>query len=406
MLLSAGGAQSFTSVLAIWTAFSSIGGVLAGPVERRQESTSSTTTTTASSSSPSPTTTSVSPSNDPPAWVSLSNGKPVSTITPQVTTVDGKATTVNAQPPTSTDATSTGSSGSPATPDGPTATGGAFPACRGPTGPFAPFCQPANGTDVYVGDTYYVTWDPKAFGKKSTVVVALNYVDSEGGGSQAWQSPKTENEFGFVAVTMADDWRSDKARNNLTFSLVALDPDAEGRAKNIAGMFVSLVKKPVKHLPSSPPTPPPKKLALMVGLPVALGAVVLIVCGLFVAMRKTRRVGLGNVMGRRRGYGVGKSRRQRVRSGKKGGGAIRLGEDGAALPVDAEFEDEPSRGVELAQRPAGGDTAPARHGRDDDLGSLVGSPTDEDFGDDERPGGNSRKNAFRDEVERQRGRRQ
>ena len=64
-------------------------------------------------------------------------------------------------------------------------------------------------------------------------------------------------------------------------------------------------------------------------------------------MRKTRRIGLGSVMGRkRRGYGVGKSRAQRL-GGKKG--HIGLGED-EVFPSEPVFRDDPQeRNVELGR---------------------------------------------------------
>ena len=33
----------------------------------------------------------------------------------------------------------------------------AFPQCHDAFGPSAPFCQPTDGSDVYVGETYYST---------------------------------------------------------------------------------------------------------------------------------------------------------------------------------------------------------------------------------------------------------
>ena len=37
----------------------------------------------------------------------------------------------------------------------PLPSGGSFPVCHDSSGPFAPFCQPTNGSDVWVGETYY-----------------------------------------------------------------------------------------------------------------------------------------------------------------------------------------------------------------------------------------------------------
>ncbi len=86
-------------------------------------------------------------------------------------------------------------------------------------------------------------------------------------------------------------------------------------------------------------------------------------------------------MGRRRGYGVGKSKRQRLGLGKKKG-AIQLRTQ--ELTAEGQYRDAP---VEHEIR------APAhRRGDSDGLASLVGTPTEE------RPRGG---NVFRDEMRRQ-----
>lgn len=94
-------------------------------------------------------------------WVSVdASGVPVATVTPVLTTVNGVATTISAAPASltatttsQTDKKSTASAGAE-----PTATGGgSFLACHNTDGAFAPFCKPDNGSDVYVGETYYGT---------------------------------------------------------------------------------------------------------------------------------------------------------------------------------------------------------------------------------------------------------
>ena len=62
----------------------------------------------------------------------------------------------------------------------------------------------------------------------------------------------------------------------------------------------------------------------------------LVIAVLYFGMRKTRHIGLGSVMGRRRGYGVHKSRKQRL--GKRGN--IGLGEE-EAISSDSVFRDDP-----------------------------------------------------------------
>jgi hypothetical protein len=130
----------------------------------------------------------------------------------------------------------------------------------------------------------------------------------------------------------------------------------------------------LQHEPPRHYAPPPKnkleKTGLYIGLPLGLALVVVVVVGLYVGMRKNRIIGVGSVMGRRgKGYGVGKSRRQRLGLGGKG--AIAL---------------------EDRNTPQYRDDARGRT-RGDSLGSLVSD-------DDNRPAPGT--NHFRDEVERQR----
>lgn len=232
-----------------------------------------------------------------------------------------------------------------------------------------------------------VTWDADYYPINSTIIIELDYVNASGGGAVAWSSPKTLNNYGFVTISMDSAWLQDSRRNNLTIYIIQLDPTPDRRASTMTGPTISLINKPVTHYPPPPPTGMPNKLGLMVGLPVSLGFVLLVIFGLFFGMRKHRKIGLGSIMGSRKGYGVGKSRRQRV--GKKG--AIRLAEreTGRNDPAETGFSDEPTRGVELQQR---------QHTREENLDDLVSSPTREGFGDDPRLQGN----AFRDEISRQR----
>ena len=143
--------------------------------------------------------------------------------------------------------------------------------------------------------------------------------------------------------------------------------NANNKAVSYDGPEIMMKNEPASHYPPSEKNKGPNKEGLMIGLPVGLGFVLLVVVGLFFGMRKHRTIGLGNIMGRRNGgYGVGKSKRQRLGlSGKEG--AIRLDER------------------------KGFRTAPT-HNRGESLGSLVS-----DDGIRPAPGGNH----FRDEIQRQ-----
>lgn len=160
---------------------------------------------------------------------------------------------------------------------------------------------------------------------------------------------------------------------NLTFYALNFEAsDATKQATPYEGPMITITNEPPQHYKPPEPTKPPNKSGLLIGLPVSLGFVVIVVVGLFIGMRKHRTIGLGNIMGRRnRGYGVGKSRRQRLGLGKKKG-AIRL--DDREQQANSQFRDAPT------------------HGRGDSLGNLAGD-------DEIRPA--PRGNQFRDEIRRQ-----
>jgi hypothetical protein len=158
---------------------------------------------------------------------------------------------------------------------------------------------------------------------------------------------------------------------NVSLSLLNFGGDnPTNKAESHDGPLLLMKNEPPRHYPPSEKNKGPNKEGLIIGLPVGLGFVLLVVVGLFFGMRKQRQIGLGNIMGRRnRGYGVGKSKRQRLGLGSKKG-AIRLEEREQAQRVRA---------------------AP-NHARGDSLGSLVS-----DDGIRPAPGGNQ----FRDEIRRQ-----
>lgn len=208
------------------------------------------------------------------------------------------------------------------------------------------------------------------------------------GGDSAWSSAKTPNAYGYSTLTMDKAWLQGTGRNNLTLTILSLTPNGNAKLIVTAGPLISLTNRPVTHYPAPPTTKAPNRLGILVGIPVGLGFFVFILCGLFFGMRNHRRIGLGNVMGRRRGYGVGKSRRQRRGENV----AIRLGEAEPAAGVreDSRFIDQPAEGVELQQRSS-------NHATETSLGSLAESPFRESSGRVDTHG-----NAFRDEISRQR----
>jgi len=142
---------------------------------------------------------------------------------------------------------------------------------------------------------------------------------------------------------------------------------------------LEVTNKPADYY-RQPKTPAPKGQSLYIALPTVFGFIILCVCGGAIYNRKQRKIGLGNIMGRRNGYGVGKSRSQRLGLKKRKEGAIQLRDQ--ELTAGGQYRDVP-----LAQDR----NTPLGHARADSdaLGSLAGTPTEE------------RPNPFRDEMMRQ-----
>ncbi|KAF2689752.1 hypothetical protein K458DRAFT_414004 [Lentithecium fluviatile CBS 122367] len=338
-------------------------GASAGPAAKRQDESSSITTTSSSSKT---------------STTSSSTTEAPSSALQETTLSDGRTTTIEvdiSEPTASGDATTTGTDSPPSsTASGsgaaaPVSTG--FPICNSTNA--KPFCLPSDRSILHVGKTYIVNWNPKfasdnGFASNSTVQIKMQWANDSN--TEAWSSSLISNGLGHTTVKMEEDWLQGYSIYNLTFRAFYYDkgnPLNEGKPYD--GPMITLEHAPPNHYPP-PPTNKIDKQGLLIGLPIGLTFVVVVVVGLFIGMRKNRIIGVGNIMGRHnRGYGVGKSRRQRLGLGKKG--AIRL-EDRGPMP---QYND--TRG----------------HSRGDSLGSLVS-----DDGIRPAPGTNH----FRDEINRQR----
>lgn len=168
---------------------------------------------------------------------------------------------------------------------------------------------------------------------------------------------------------------------NITFRLAALP----------VGKSVQWVPGPTVLVTSSPtpvqePSKPPSGEALYIAIPTVLGFVALMVFGTCIWNRKARRIELGNIMGRGRGgYGVGKSRRQRMfGKGARKDRILLTEQEGGQV-----YRDEPQqRGGDdddwKREVPGGADGLPRRDS--DALGSLAGTPTQDRHFDFSSPG--------------------
>jgi Ykl077w/Psg1 (Pma1 Stabilization in Golgi) len=210
-----------------------------------------------------------------------------------------------------------------------------------------------------------VTWNPDFFPINSTVTIGLNYVNNSK--VSAWTSNGMPREKGFVTVTMQNDWLQGQKLTNLTFIAISYTPASDHTASPYQGPLIML-QTPSLPVPSK--TKAPDARSLIIGLPVALGGCALIIAVLFFLNRSTRKIGLGSIMGRRRGYGVGKSRRQRLGLEK---GAIRL-QNREVMPDGPTYRDDditPVPRMASNRPPAGQPGVPGSHAREESLGSLV-----------------------------------
>ncbi|KAK1837143.1 hypothetical protein QBC39DRAFT_246816 [Podospora conica] len=383
--------------------------MIPAPLLARQSQESPSTPTVEPTASPPPATTLPAPTNAIDPWVTVDeSGKP-KTITPVLTTISGTPTIISGAPYEVTgtvftqtrDAkltTSTGSSPPQAThTDG----SGAFAICNNKDpDAFAPFCEPKNNVTLNPGITHYITWDPTFFPPNSTVRVVGFYNATTT--DEAFSSDLLPSAWGFYQWTLTPSLYLTPPHHhpsgvNITLRIAALPPGGGARTWVPGPTVLVAPKRAPPPVKSAPPTGP----ALYIGLPCILGFIVLVVGGTCWWNRRERRIGVGNVMGRGRGgYGVGKSRRERLmgRNKKKDSAGIRLDEPPRGRTV---YRDEPPVAVPVRDDDGWGDDSWRREPivgggiprRDSDaLGSLAGSPTKETFG-----GGN----VFREELERQ-----
>ncbi|KAL4909077.1 hypothetical protein BDW74DRAFT_145922 [Aspergillus multicolor] len=194
---------------------------------------------------------------------------------------------------------------------------GDFPVCTDLKGPFVPFCLPEDGAHVLVDTTYYVTWNADFYPLNATITIELRYTDSLEG-SSAFTSDKTDNSYGYIPLHMSNEWLQGKQNNTLALYIIELDSTLDRRASVRQGPTITLSPRPVEHYKPSPP-PRFNKLALCIGLPVTFFVVLIVVVALVYSMRKSREsIVKSGFWTRKRGYEIGKSRSQRLKSDVEG----------------------------------------------------------------------------------------
>jgi hypothetical protein len=262
-----------------------------------------------------------------------------------------------------------------------------------------------------------VTWDPTFFPASNTTINILASYTSTNLSTVAFSKLLFQSQWGFIPMPVDSSMiESGKGSSNVTFSVQMQSNAGSAGAQTFIGPTVTIANPPGPQPP--PPAQAPHGQALYIGLPAAFGAFVLILFGTCLWNRKTRKIGLGNIMSRNRhGYGAGKNRTERMlgRRAGKGNAAIRLEEREVNVPEEQRYHDAPAPGRADSwdagwQEQVPGRSARTRDGasaaagasvarRDSDvLGSLAGSPTEDgqmDFGRHQTG------NAFRDEISRQ-----
>lgn len=344
------------------------------------------------------------PADSTAPWVQVNDeGQPETTYTPSATLVDGTTSIQDAAPHDLTASvytetwygeisTRTGDVPNPQPTGKKSSQEGAFTRCYNLDGKNAPFCAPSENSVLYTDSKYYVTWDPDFYNTSSffepkndnrTLEVSLR-LDWYNTTTEEWNKlddvdgeddrvPAIWGYFPFKASSKYNkEWQ--KGTTNLTITLITSVRGSKQKNESESALPVTIQK----HFPPEDKAGSvPKGQTLYIALPAVFGSILLLVVGGCLWNRKTRRIQLGNVMGRRnKGY-TGRSTRRMFRPRNK------------------------DNDISLDVRPIGGgeyhDDLPSRPGRgSDELGSLAGTPVEDRFRDDAAPG-----NAFRDEIQRQ-----
>jgi len=146
--------------------------------------------------------------------------------------------------------------------------------------------------------------------KNLSVLIQGDFVNATGGGEQAFHSSLIGNAMGSYSWTINKSILQDKSFNNITLFFFPVNPSAS-EPERIIGPTLMVTTRPPQYYQQRP-TKAPETRDLYIALPCVFGFILLCVCGGAITHRKNRRVGLGNVMGRRKGYGTGKSKVQRL----------------------------------------------------------------------------------------------
>ncbi|KAM0282609.1 hypothetical protein ACHAQH_002979 [Verticillium albo-atrum] len=289
-------------------------------------------------------------------WISVNKKGTPTTITPVLTTVSGTPTYGSGAPNALTgtvftftnyrDVKVTVSTGDPPIATAKSKNGkGAFVPCHNIDLEHAPFCAPEEGGELFVGKTYYVTWDTTAPVLKSNtsekvwIHLVGYYVNSTTGEIDETEDPifspnkkkSKPAKHGFYPWHVGGN-TIPRGEQNATIQLrIQRHIDDEYVGPDVVGqtVFVRREDKP-EHRNSRPPG----DTELYIALPIIGAGILFILIGLFWYNRQSRHVGLGNVSGGR-GFEKRKSRAAKLLAKMNSGKGSSAGARGRNRTEDA-----------------------------------------------------------------------
>ncbi|EGX89901.1 hypothetical protein CCM_08154 [Cordyceps militaris CM01] len=347
------------------------------------------------------------PAGELDPWVSVNEDPSATTLTPQWTTDgEGKSTLKDAAPSSLTGSVfSFTTLGEPTTttgdPPNPTATNnkgtGAFTLCSKKDSSLDPFCRPRVNSTLEPGNVYYLTWDPEHYASKLNESYSLTVqVKQQNRTTKEWvfltdfDQTHVPAKQGYFPFAVGDKLLDGHDSNNITVTLQRRLNSTIGDPDDVTAAYPLTVTR--FKFPATAPNNGAVGHSLTIALPVVFGTILLLVVGLALWNRKTRRIHLGAILPRKsaRGYS-GRSARRRRMFGAAAPGATDADHDiqlGNGFPDDGPvYRDAPP--------PQAG----YRHRADrDSLDSLDASPVRDSFQQQGITGG---RNVFRDEMDRQ-----
>ncbi|KAH9889123.1 hypothetical protein F4778DRAFT_391894 [Xylariomycetidae sp. FL2044] len=203
--------------------------------------------------------------------------------------------------------------------------------CDNKDGPFAPFCEPANGTTLRAGSSVDVTWDPSFFSDPETLIQLGGQLSPLSGETQSGQEGFVTEDLragdGRYTWEIADDAYLEDGQDMVLAALslaVSNNSAAGGTEILIAGPQVQLTRAAAT---AAKPVVNPAAIAV----PVVLGVLVLgLVTWYLVKRRRDPGFSLRSMVpgtgaaAASAGYGVKKSRGERTGPLPLGGRQIKM----------------------------------------------------------------------------------